>query len=420
MTKHADRREVVIEKIVAGGAGLARTDEGVVLVPRTAPGERVAVEIERDGSPKRARLLSVLEPSPDRVEADCAIVESCGGCALLHLSPKAQRGAREAIVREALPPTLRATEIEHHDATPPRGRTRVRWHAKTLGRGRLLLGYRAAGSRAIVDLARCPAIDQRLERALEDARAILAGADGQGEVSAALGAHGLSALAIEWTGSLPARAFAESEARVSSGRLAGVAIALEGAKTPALIGDARAFSTAIDGAPLVTPPFGFAQASEVGDAALVRLVLTRAAAAGKRVLELFSGSGNFTVALAREAASVVAIESSEPAARAARANLEARALANVKLTEGDADAIRPPAGFDVVVLDPPRAGARGACAAIAQKPPARVVYVSCDAATLGRDLGALLAAGLRVASLDAVDLFPGTSHVEVVATLVRS
>ena len=411
---------MVIEKIVAGGAGLARTDDGAVLVPRTAPGERVAVEIERGGSPKRARVLAVLAASPDRVEADCAIVDSCGGCALLHLSPAAQRSAREAIVREALPPTLRTTAIEHHDATPPRGRTRVRWHAKGLGRGRLLLGYRAAGSHAIVDLARCPAIDLRLEQALQDARAILAGAEGQGDVSAAIGARGIAALAIEWTGSLPARAFAESEARVSSSRLAGVAIAIEGAKTPAIIGDARAISIAIDGAPLFTPPFGFAQASEVGDAALVRLVLARAAAAGKKVLELFSGSGNFTVALAREASSVTSIESVEPAVRAARANVEARALGNVKLSVGDADAIAPPAGYDLVVLDPPRAGAKGACAAIAKKPSSRVVYVSCDPATLGRDLATLTASSLRVASLDAVDLFPGTSHVEVVATLVRS
>ncbi len=226
-------------------------------------------------------------------------------------------------------------------------------------------------------------------------------------------------LAIEWPTVLPPSAFAASERFVSEGKLAGVAIALAGASAPAIVGDPRALSTASDGVPLATPAFGFAQASEVGDAALVRLVIARAEAAGKKVLELFAGSGNFTVALAREAAAVTAVESVEPAVRAARANLADRGATNVKLSPGDADAIRPPAGYDVVVLDPPRAGARGACAAIAKKPPARVVYVSCDPATLGRDLVTLLAAGLRVASLDAVDLFPGTSHVEVVATLVR-
>lgn len=415
-----ERRELSIEKVVAGGAGLARTDEGAVLVPRTAAGDRVMVEIEPGRAPRHARLLEVIEASPDRVAPACEIVERCGGCALLHLSPAAQRRAREAIVREALPASLRALPIEHHDATPARGRTRVRWHAKGLNKGKVLVGYLAHASHVIVEPASCLATDPRLDAARELARTILAGATGSGEVSAAIGQGGLPVLAIEWPTMLPPSVFAVSERHVAEGRLAGVAIALAGASIPAIVGDPRAISTASDGAALATPAFGFAQASEVGDAALVKLVITRAQAAGKKVLELFAGSGNFTVALAREAASVTAIESVEPAVRAARANLEARAVTNVKLSLGDADAIRPPAGFDVVVLDPPRAGARGACAAIAKKPPARVVYVSCDPATLGRDLGPLLASGLRVASLDAVDLFPGTSHAEVVATLVRA
>lgn len=413
------RREVEIEKIVASGVGLARTPDGVVLVPGTAPGERAAIEIEAGRSPLRGRVLKLLEASPDRVAPACDLLDRCGGCALMFLADDAQRRAREAIVREALPRAIREAPITHHAATPERGRTRARWHAKALSGGKVLLGFLAPGSHAIVDLPTCVALDPRLDGALADARAILQGASGAGEISAALGDGGAPVLAIEWPTMLPPSAFAEGERLVAAGRLAGVAIAVAGAKTPATIGDPRAVSTASDGAPLRSPPFGFAQASEVGDAALVRLVVARAEAAGKKVLELFAGSGNFTVALAREAARVQAVEVVAAAVRAARANVEARALANVKLVEADADAIEPPAGFDVVVLDPPRAGARGACAAIARKPPRRVVYVSCDPATLGRDLATLLDAGLRVASLDAVDLFPGTSHVECVATLAR-
>jgi 23S rRNA (uracil1939-C5)-methyltransferase len=417
--KKAERQEVTIEKIVASGVGLARTAEGAVLVPRAAPGERVAIEIEPGRTPRRGRLLAILSPAPERIEPPCAALDRCGGCALMFLADDAQRRARASIVREALPKALRDAPITHHAATPPRGRTRARWHAKGLANERLVLGYLAGGSHVIVPVERCVALDPRLEDALEDARAILQGAAGEGEICAALGHGGLPVLAIEWPTMLPPHAFAESERRVASGRLAGVAIAVAGAKAPASIGDPRAVSTASDGAPLLSPPFGFAQASEIGDAALVRLVVARAGASGKKVLELFSGSGNFTVALAREASRVHAVEVVAPAVRSARANLEARGLANVKLIEADADAIEPPSGFDVVVLDPPRAGARGACGAIAKKPPKRVVYVSCDPATLGRDLATLLASGLRLDALDAVDLFPGTSHVECVATLVR-
>ncbi len=122
----AERRELLIEKIVAGGAGLARTDDGAVLVPRTAPGERVMAEIEPGRAPRRGRLLEVLAPSKDRVAPACEQLERCGGCALLHLAPAAQRRARESIVREALPASLRELAIEHHDATPARGRTRAR------------------------------------------------------------------------------------------------------------------------------------------------------------------------------------------------------------------------------------------------------------------------------------------------------
>lgn len=415
-----NKAETTIEKVISGGVGLARVDGEVVLVGRVAAGETVAIAIDRSRKPARGRLLKVLEPSPHRVEPRCAVVDRCGGCDLMHVDRDEQRRMREAIVREALPPPLKDVAIVHHAATPDRGRTRARWHTKSVGR-EIVLGYRAAQSATIVDVDRCPVLDVRLEAAFDHARAMLAGAKGEGEVHVALGAGGLVALAVEWKGELPPSTFREAEIRWKNGQIAGVEIALEDARVPATIGDPRAVATALDGLPLVAPARGFAQASEIGDRSLVALVVERAHATGMNVVELFAGSGNFTVALAREAAHVTAIEISEPATRAMRDNLERRGLrSKVKIVVADADATPIAAGTDVVVLDPPRAGASGAVKAIAARKPKRIVYVSCEPSTLGRDLAALLSHRYRVASIDLVDLFPETSHVETVVVLQKA
>ena len=439
-----ERREVVIEKLVAGGMGLARLGDGgpaqgvaggpaqgeVVMVPRVAVGERLVIAIDRTRRPARGRVLKMLDVASARVTPSCPVVERCGGCDWMHLDADAQRAARLALIIDALPAIAKSVAIEYHAATPARGRTRARWHAQTLkahrdGVERMVLGYRELGSNTIVEIDACPAIDPRLEEALVDARAIVAGAHGDGDVNVALGEGGRPVLALSFRGEIAPSGYREAEARVSSGRLAGVQIELEGARVPATIGDPRPVALAADGLPLRAPAFGFAQASEVGDAVLVARVVDRAAPAGKKVVELFAGSGNLTVALARDAAHVIAVELVRAACDAARANLAARGLAaKVRVTNGDADEFVIPAGTDVVVLDPPRAGARGATARIAGSKAKRAVYVSCDPTTLGRDLATLIGApdgcgGWQLMSLDAIDLFPDTSHVEVIATLDR-
>jgi 23S rRNA (uracil1939-C5)-methyltransferase len=112
------------------------------------------------------------------------------------------------------------------------------------------------------------------------------------------------------------------------------------------------------------------------------------------------------------------VESDVRAVAALRENVAARALANVTATCGDAEAALAGARTDVVVLDPPRTGARAVCEALAARTPRRVVYVSCDAPTLGRDVGMLMH-GMELVALDAFEMFPQTPHLEVVATLVR-
>lgn len=409
-----ERAEGRVEKIVAGGAGLVRdARDRVALVPRVAPGDRVAFEA---GKPL-GRLLKVLEPGPGRVAPACPHADRCGGCDLLHLSPDAQREARLGVIREALA-GLALPEIVYREAAPPGSRTRVRWHARRIGPA-VQVGHHALGTRTIVAIERCPALDPRLEAALPLARDLLEGAEGEGEVAAALGAQGKPVLYVSFHGTLPARAFAAAERLHKDGALAGVALHLDGARTPAKVGDPRPVTTRDDG-PLVAPVGGFSQASDAGDSVLVERVVALAGADGREVVELFAGSGNLTVALARVARHVTAVEAVGAACAAARENVEARGLTGrVKVVEADAEAFAVPPRVEVVVLDPPRTGARGAVAELARRRPGRVVYVSCDPPTLGRDLRVLAGAGYRVEAVEALDLFPGTSHVETVVACVR-
>ena len=148
-------------------------------------------------------------------------------------------------------------------------------------------------------------------------------------------------------------------------------------------------------------------------------VVELAAPAGKTVFELHAGSGTLSVGLAKDAASFSSIESASPAVQCAKENFALRGLSG-KLRVSDADALAIPAGLDLVVLDPPRQGARKVCENIARARPKKVVYVSCDPATLARDLEVLGAANYVAERVLTLELFPQTSHVETVVALTRA
>jgi 23S rRNA (uracil1939-C5)-methyltransferase len=225
-------------------------------------------------------------------------------------------------------------------------------------------------------------------------------------------------LEIEWVGELGGSFFGALEAKIAAGTWAGAEVWLEGARTPARIGRPEASTIAADGEALVVPSGSFAQGHPAMNAKLGERLVALAGLVGQPVLELFAGSGNFTVLLARHAASLTAVESDARAVAAARANLASRGLA-ARVVEADADAFDLPNEVRVVVLDPPRTGAAGAVARIAASRARRVAYVSCNVATLARDAGPLVVAGFRLAGLETLEMFPHTSHVEVLALFER-
>ena len=171
---------------------------------------------------------------------------------------------------------------------------------------------------------------------------------------------------------------------------------------------------------MVLAPGGFGQASAAGGIALAKHVgaLLAAASAGERVVELFAGSGTLTLVLAPIAGRYEAIEQVPDAAEALRQNLRVRGL-TAKVIAADAETRPISPATRAVVLDPPRSGATGACRRILEARPRHVFYVSCNPVTLARDLTTMATGGYVMRQLDIFELFPQTSHVEVVAHLSR-
>ncbi len=338
----------------------------------------------------------------------------------MHVDLETQRSARPTIVADEMHRAgVPVPEILSHPADQTlRYRARARLAILATPRG-IVVGFRAPRSHRVVPVDTCRVLVPELDEARGELAAWLAGSAGSGEASLCRGQGGRPAVHLAWEGTLAPRVFAHAQEQVDRGHWAGVSILLDGATAPATFGDARGVTTGGDGLPLLVPAGGFMQAHAQMNATLVRHVDAIAAIDGEPVLELFAGSGNFTVALARRTEGLEAVEQSAAAVEAARENLRVRGL-KARLHVGDAEGAKVRPGVRTVVLDPPRTGARGAAERIAASRVRSVVMVSCDPATLARDASILLRAGRFILErLDVFEMFPCTSHVEAVALFRR-
>lgn len=430
-----------VSELAPGGSGvaiaLAGGERRAIFVDGVITGERVEAEVDLSTRPARGRLLRVIEASPDRIAPACRHVEACGACDWMHVAPGARARAHGAMLERLLRDAFPGASARVHAPGDDLGyRVRARVHVEGRGTrvgsgGAVKVGMFGRRSREPVEVDACVVLHPALDRARRALAELFAGATGRGEAQLSLGAARKPVLDLRWRGGagLPREIFARAEEAVKAGALAGLRIFDGDVAAPAVIGDPTPLLTGADGLPLRLAPGGFSQASEAGNAALGARVAELAGAlassskggeqtsAPKRgaLLELYAGAGNLTVLLAR-AHDVVAVEADHDACVAARHNLAARGL-SARVVEADASTHTIPASAKVVVLDPPRAGAKEVARALAARAAAAVVYVSCDPPTLARDLATLAAAGYELASLEAFEMFPQTSHVETMAAL---
>lgn len=416
-------RQVRIDSIAAGGEGVGRLDDGrVVFVHRTAPGDLAEVEVvERKERWARGRLLTVLEPSPQRREPPCPFYAECGGCTLEHLTYEAQLSAKSRIVSDALtrigrlevePPEVVASPLEH------RYRNRVSFALRRLGSGRVVAGFHAIGQpERVVDIdGRCLLPEEPIASVWDRIRA------GWGEDAGLLPAGERLRLTLRATASgevslLVEGGYTPGDPEELLRRVEGLAGVWHrpAAADPALVAGAPGLPETWGDETLELSGAAFLQVNRAAAALLEEHVMRVVGQVeGARVLDAYCGVGLHARRLARLGAAVVGVELDPEAVAAARAAAPPVAA----FVEGAVEAVLPgllPA--DLVILNPPRAGvAQEVVDALRATPPPRIVYVSCNPATLARDLHRL-GEGYSLESLRCFDLFPQTSHVETVVSL---
>jgi 23S rRNA (uracil1939-C5)-methyltransferase len=405
---------VTVRAIAAGGAGVADLPDGrVVFVPRTAPGDLASIHIERTKSRwASATLRAVIEPGPDRREPLCDLYAVCGGCQLQHLPYERQLEWKGRFVSDALTRIggltgigAPAVEASPHET---RYRNRVTFTLRRLRGGRVVAGFHALDRPThVIDVAgQCVLPRSVLQEAWQSLRASwglgarLLPAGGRLRLTLREDAGGVT-LVVEggdaaWSGTELAEAMPQLGAIWHR--------AGDGAKEASLVtGRPEAGATA------------FAQVNPEVAARLVAHVVA-SAGEGERAVDAYCGAGEYGRRLAESGWSVTGIERNPDACEAARRD----ATGDFDMLEGAVeDRLREALPADVLIVNPPRSGlASRVVDIVADSGVHRLVYVSCDPATLARDVRAL-AAGYAIESVRSFDLFPQTAHVETVLVLGR-
>jgi 23S rRNA (uracil1939-C5)-methyltransferase len=390
--------EATVEKLVYGGDGLARVEGRVVLAPFVLPGERIRVRTWREQPGLvRACALEVLEPAPERVAAPCPVFGRCGGCHYQHAPYEYQLAAKRAILADQL---RRLGKMEPPEemavvAAEPWGyRNRAQLHVEGAK-----IGYREARSHHLSEIGQCPIASPKINDAMRALAGMLRDQ--------------------RWPRFVRSIEIFTDERQVQLNVLA--------ADRPVakrfFYWCAEEIAGLVEGALDYQGRFRVSHHSffQVNRFLLERLVgLALEGAEGETALDLYAGVGLFSLALARSFREVTAVESGSGAVRDLEFNAARAGLENLRAEQGTAEEYlqkleRAP---DFVLLDPPRAGlGKAVVRRLAELGPRQVTIVSCDPATLARDLAGLTAAGYRVEKMTLVDLFPQTFHLETVVRL---
>lgn len=404
------------------GEGVGEHEGRTVFVPGALPGERVRVRLELSGKVLRATLLELLQPSQDRRTPACGFADRCGGCDWLHLDDGAQVRAKEEIVLSALQhlgqiPRESVTLLPTVPSSKAMGyRRRAVMH---FSRG--ALGFFEKRSHACLAIEACPALTPVLERLPQLLSPHLVPLKSDAESVHLLAAGDKASFAVLLSGPLKPKHQETCERAVRALKLAG-AVLVPKAGSAVMVGKPalRVPAPLRPEVPLFLRPDAFSQANEEGNEALVGAALAALdVQQTDEVLELYSGNGNFTFGIAGRARSVLGVESGAVSVDLARRSVDEAKLQNVRFILGDAKRateglISEARRFDLLLADPPRAGAPSIASWAQKLRVRRVVYVACDPAALARDASDLERAGFRPKTVQLVDMFPQTHHVEAV------
>ena len=415
-----------IERMSYGPYGIGRHNGRVFMVPYTGPGDRIVARVAQDHERfSIAEIVRIISPSAARRPAPCPAFGFCGGCSWQHISYATQLQAKQQSVDDAL---CRIGKLDGYELRPiipsPQEygyRRRIRLQVGPGG----TLGFFSASSHDLVQIESCgiaaPALNECLPALKRWVRRI-GTALNEIELVSADEAYRLI-VAARASGPFPPADEAACAELVAREGIQG--LLLRGPGWQKRWGETQVDFEIAPGMTLKANADVFMQVNAAGNRLMLGSLLSLAEfRPDERVLELFSGCGNFTIPIARRTAAVVAVEADAQAVADGKRNAQRNGIANVRWIRASApkalaDLKRRSAQFTKVVLDPPRAGAKKITADIARMDPTKIVYISCNPATLARDLAALVKFGYNLGVVQPIDLFPQTFHVEAIALLNR-
>lgn len=404
---------LTVDHLGQRGDGTARTPSGSVFIPYALPGETVRAVVDGE----RGQLVEIITPSDSRIAPICPLFTRCGGCAAQHMAPGLYREWKRRQVVTALERAGVAAPVAALVDAHGVGRRRVTFHARRQGEA-MVVGFMAARSHDLIAVEACPVLAPGLDRAPAVAQMLanrMGGANKPLDIQITASEAGLD-VDIRGHGPLGDKlrlALTQLAERLDLARLSNHGeVVVE--RRPPLQQMGKAL--------VAPPPGGFLQATALGEETLAGLVMA-ALPKGKRAADLFAGCGPFSFRMA-ERMQVLAVESDKAAMLALAKAFGATPGLKPIATE-TRDLFRRPLlehelnGFDVVVLDPPRAGAEAQVKRLAASKVRDVIYVSCDAGSFARDAATLAAGGYALEAVTPVDQFRYSAHVELVGVFRR-
>jgi 23S rRNA (uracil1939-C5)-methyltransferase len=431
---------VVITALDQEGRGIARIDGKAVFVEGALVGERVTIEVfRRKPSYEQARAIEILEPSPTRTTPRCPYFGVCGGCSLQHVEAGAQVAAKQRVLEDAFWHIGRVRPQQM--LAPIHGltwgyRQRARLSVRDVPKkGGVLVGFREKKSSYVTDMTSCEVLPPRISALLPALRALVANLsihDRVPQIELACGESDEGPVDALVLRNLAPLSPADEREVVAFADRHGVHIWLQ----PGGPATVRPFHPAVCRLAYALPDFDLEFAFDPTDftqvnAATNRVLVRRAIGLldpgpGERIADFFCGIGNFTLPIARRGASAIGIEGSASLVRRAQANAAANGLASnvsfaiANLFEASADSVGALGRFDKALIDPPREGAIELVKSLPAEGLARIVYVSCNPATLARDAAVLVhERGYALRAAGIANMFPHTAHVESIALFER-
>lgn len=433
---------MVILRLSPEGRGVGRTAEGkTVFVEGALPNERVTYKVRFTRSRyDEAVLDKVLKPSPQRQEPKCEHYGVCGGCNLQHLEIQAQVTFKQALVAEVMQQpegTLPAVIKSQPFAYRRKARLGVKWRKD----GRLLLGFREKSSSFITNIIHCPILTPKLQPLLPALQEFLPRLEGKKHLGHIELIEGENQIGVLVRLLRPLARLTNNDQRFwkTWAKAQGIVLLLQDengfhcldAETEANLDNQHTpslFSYTLKDQTLFFAGNDFVQVNALVNEQMVQQALSWLDLQGnEKVLDLFCGFGNFTLPLAKQAGEVLGVEGSAYQVERAAANALHNNINNAHFVTADLNLplnqqawlTKENAAWDVVLLDPPRAGAETICQQLANLGAHKVLYVSCNPATLARDTAILLQQGFKLQQLGIMDMFPQTAHVESMALFVR-